>query len=56
MFKGFMRLTVDKWGKLEDVSNTPPSSPIPQSTFEVNTSHNLSAIEYELVTIPEREA
>lgn len=47
MFKGFMRLTVDKWGKIEAASQP--------ATFEVNTQNNLSAIEYELVTIHDRE-
>jgi len=46
MFKGFMRLAVDKWGKLEV---TEPA------TFEVNTENNLSTIEYELVTVNENE-
>jgi len=44
MFKGFMRLAVDKWGKVE------LSEP---ATFEVNATNNLSNIEYELVTVDE---
>merc|ERR1711879_16304 len=42
MFKGFMRLTVDKWGLIEE-------DPNPQ-TFEVtDETENLSLVEYELV-------
>jgi len=47
MFKGFMRLAVDKWGKIEVVTEP--------ATFEVNTENNLSTIEYELVTVNENE-
>jgi len=47
MFRGFMRLAVDKWGKLERA--TEPAS------FEVNTSNDLSTIEYELVTVHDNE-
>ncbi len=43
MFKGFMRLAVDRWGKIE-VNNEP-------AKFEVNTTNNLSQVEYELVTV-----
>jgi replication factor A1 len=42
MFKGFMRLAVDKWGKIENA---------PDLNAEVNTQNNLSNIEYELVTV-----
>jgi len=45
MFKGFMRLAVDKWGKLESATEAAP--------FEVKTDNNLSTVEYELVTITE---
>lgn len=45
MYKGFMRLAVDKWGKLE-------KAPTPAS-FEVNEKNNLSAVEYELVNVDE---
>jgi len=45
MFKGFMRLAVDKWGKIE-LSNEP-------ANFQPNTDNNLSNIEYELVTVDE---
>eukprot|EP01116_Phalansterium_solitarium_P008658 TRINITY_DN22601_c0_g1_i1.p1 TRINITY_DN22601_c0_g1~~TRINITY_DN22601_c0_g1_i1.p1 ORF type:complete len:142 (-),score=0.96 TRINITY_DN22601_c0_g1_i1:179-604(-) len=48
MFKGYMRLAVDKWGKVEFAAEP--------ATFEVNTAHNLSQIEYELVTVPETVA
>jgi len=47
MFKGFMRLAVDKWGKIE-VASEP-------ATFEVSTSNNLSNVEYELVTVNDNE-
>lgn len=40
MFKGFMRLTVDKWGVVEEDEN-------PES-FEVS-DENFSLVEYELV-------
>eukprot|EP01120_Amphizonella_sp_Union-15-10_P009701 TRINITY_DN3739_c0_g2_i3.p1 TRINITY_DN3739_c0_g2~~TRINITY_DN3739_c0_g2_i3.p1 ORF type:complete len:169 (+),score=36.47 TRINITY_DN3739_c0_g2_i3:487-993(+) len=43
MFKGYMRLVVDKWGKI-----TQATSP---ATFEVNRSNNLSTVEYELVPV-----
>jgi len=45
MFKGFMRLAVDKWGKIES-SNEP-------ANYQPNTDNNLSNIEYELVTVDE---
>jgi len=41
MFKGHMRLAVDKWGKLE-----PSSTPLSE---DISTSENLSETEYELV-------
>jgi len=40
---GFMRLVVDKWGKIFPCKD--------QATFQVNTSKNLSAVEYELVQV-----
>jgi len=43
MFKGFMRLAVDKWGKIE-IAKEPV-------TFEANTNTNVSSIEYELITL-----
>jgi len=43
MFRGFMRLAVDKWGKLEE-------APTP-ANYEVNTNNDLSNVEYELVTV-----
>jgi len=45
MFKGFMRLAVDKWGTIS-------LAPQP-ATFQVKTENNLSTVEYELVTINE---
>ncbi|CAA7035160.1 unnamed protein product [Microthlaspi erraticum] len=44
MFKGTMRLAVDKWGLIE------VTDPVP---FEVNRANNLSLVEYELVTVLE---
>ncbi|KAL2903233.1 hypothetical protein RDABS01_001943 [Bienertia sinuspersici] len=43
MFKGSMRLAVDKWGLVE-VAQEP-------ADFTVKESNNLSLIEYELVTV-----
>ncbi|KAG6484024.1 uncharacterized protein At4g28440-like [Zingiber officinale] len=42
MFKGCMRLAVDKWGRTEV---TKPAG------FEVNKDNNLSLVEYELVNV-----
>lgn len=44
MFKGSMRLAVDKWGRVEV---TEPAS------FAVKEDNNLSLVEYELVNVPE---
>ncbi|OIW06003.1 hypothetical protein TanjilG_11690 [Lupinus angustifolius] len=44
MFKGSMRLAVDKWGRVEV---TEPAS------FEVKEGNNLSLVEYELVNVVE---
>ncbi|URD92176.1 DNA-binding protein-related [Musa troglodytarum] len=44
MFKGSMRLAVDKWGRIEV---TDPAD------FTVKEDNNLSLIEYELVTVVE---
>ncbi|CAI9088719.1 OLC1v1023138C2 [Oldenlandia corymbosa var. corymbosa] len=43
MFKGCMRLAVDKWGRIEV---TEPAA------FEVKMDNNLSLVEYELVNVP----
>ncbi|CAN1187487.1 Uncharacterized protein At4g28440 [Linum perenne] len=45
MFKGSMRLAVDKWGRVE-VDKEP-------ATFTVREENNLSLIEYELVNVVE---
>lgn len=42
MFKGTMRLAVDKWGRVEV---TEPAN------FEVKEENNLSLVEYELVNV-----
>lgn len=44
MFKGSMRLAVDKWGRVEV---TEPAS------FVVKEDNNLSLVEYELVNVEE---
>lgn len=44
MFKGSMRLAVDKWGRIEV---TDPAD------FSVRTDNNLSLVEYELVNVVE---
>ncbi|KAE9452542.1 hypothetical protein C3L33_15544, partial [Rhododendron williamsianum] len=44
MFKGSMRLAVDKWGRVEV---TEPEN------FVVNEDNNLSLVEYELVSVVE---
>lgn len=44
MFKGSMRLAVDKWGRIEA---TEPAN------FVVNEENNLSLVEYELVNVEE---
>jgi len=41
MFKGFMRLTVDKWGILKTAEK--------QENFQIRMENNLSTVEYELV-------
>lgn len=48
MFKGVMRLSVDKWGKLERAPDDPS-----YTGFQPNTTHNLSATVYELVPMEE---
>jgi replication factor A1 len=53
IFNGFMRLNVTQWGKLtphpDGVASTPPPPP------SVNTDNNISAVEYELVTIDDAD-
>lgn len=44
MFKGFMRLAVDRWGRVEV---TEPAS------FTVKEDNNLSLVEFELVNVVE---
>lgn len=44
MFKGSMRLAVDRWGRIEV---TEPAD------FEVKEDNNLSLVEYELVNVVE---
>ncbi|ONK81326.1 uncharacterized protein A4U43_C01F27840 [Asparagus officinalis] len=44
MFKGSMRLAVDKWGRVE---------PTDAANFTVKEDNNLSLVEYELVNIVE---
>jgi len=47
MFKGYMRLAVDKWGKIEQSKDS--------GKFEAKIDNNLSAVEYELVTVNDNE-
>lgn len=44
MFKGSMRLAVDKWGRIEAAE---------PAAFVVNEENNLSLVEYELVNVEE---
>lgn len=44
MLKGYMRLVVDKWGRVAKSADTP--------SFTVNLENNLSSVEYELVEDP----
>ncbi|XP_074274423.1 uncharacterized protein At4g28440-like [Silene latifolia] len=44
MFKGSMRLAVDKWGRIEEADST---------DFTVKEDNNLSLIEFELVNVVE---
>lgn len=49
IFNGFMRLNVTQWGKLalhpDGIESTPAAPP------SVDTTNNISAVEYELVTV-----
>ncbi|KAK4770180.1 hypothetical protein SAY87_030712 [Trapa incisa] len=47
MFKGTMRLAVDKWGRVE-LEDTEAAG-----SFEVKEDNNLSLVEYELVNVTE---
>lgn len=51
MYKGYMRLVVNKWGKIsahpDDIASTPPAPP------SINTDNDLSKVEYELVQVLE---
>ncbi|XP_047333657.1 uncharacterized protein At4g28440-like isoform X2 [Impatiens glandulifera] len=47
MFKGSMRLAVDKWGRIEQVTEP--------ATFSIKEDNNLSLIEFELVDVVEEE-
>jgi len=44
MFRGSMRLAVDKWGRVEVTED---------ADFKVNEENNLSLVEYELVNVVE---
>ena len=44
MFKGSMRLAVDKWGRVEVTD---------AADFQVKEDNNLSLVEYELVNVVE---
>ena len=45
MFKGSMRLAVDKWGRVEVAE---PAS------FNVKEDNNMSSVEYELVSVVDK--
>ncbi|CEL94242.1 unnamed protein product [Vitrella brassicaformis CCMP3155] len=45
MFKGHIRLEVDKWGKIVQAEE--------EAKFEINEGNDVSSTEYELVTINE---
>ncbi|CAN0892941.1 Uncharacterized protein At4g28440 [Linum grandiflorum] len=45
MYKGSMRLAVDKWGRIEEVSEP--------ETITVKEDNNLSLIEYEVINVVE---
>ncbi|EPS71301.1 hypothetical protein M569_03460, partial [Genlisea aurea] len=49
MFKGCMRLAVDKWGRIEVKERAAAAAAA--ATFVVKEDNNLSLIEYELVDI-----
>ena len=46
MFKGTMRLAVDKWGRIEVTED---------ADFQVKEDNNMSLLEYELVDVVEEE-
>lgn len=46
MFKGFMRLSVDKWGNI--------TADPEESNFKVLESNNVSEVEYELIRVDEQ--
>mmetsp|Transcript_33236 Transcript_33236/g.43800 ORF Transcript_33236/g.43800 Transcript_33236/m.43800 type:complete len:171 (-) Transcript_33236:233-745(-) len=54
IFKGYMRLVVNKWGKIslhpDGIESTPP---LPET---LNTENNLSSVEYELVDVPNSQS
>ncbi|TMW68871.1 hypothetical protein Poli38472_001027 [Pythium oligandrum] len=53
IFNGFMRLNVTQWGKIsthpDGIASTPPAP------AEINRKHDVSAVEYELVTVEETD-
>lgn len=52
MFKGSMRLAVDKWGRIEDAD----AEGIERCGKDILIDNNLSAVEYELVNVPAEKA
>lgn len=48
MYKGSMRLAVDKWGRIEDAD----AEGIERCGKDILIDNNLSAVEYELVNVP----
>jgi replication factor A1 len=51
VFNGFMRLNVNVWGKISTHPDGVASTP--DAPAKVNSDNNLSAVEYELVTVEE---
>lgn len=48
MHEGHMRLVVDRWGLIEPI----PSAEQPKEEVDTDPEKNLSAAEYELVSVP----
>lgn len=53
IFRGFMRLNVTQWGKLTRHPDGVASTPDPPAS--VDLSNDVSAVEYELVSVEDEE-
>jgi replication factor A1 len=49
MFDGYIRLSVTPWGKISAYPDKVASTPSPPE--KINTDNDLSAVEYELVSV-----